>query len=547
MNKGNFSTLSSTSTQENYFDEFLSALNGPAMVIDNQGEVLACNNALLEFYNCSKPCLLNHDLFSFCKNNNISPPFATIAESLTNTKTITTNTILKSGKNVTLAVQWSVSQIKQGRHRNAILAIGFEITDFINASTHEKHIKNAIIDQIPNHYIFWKDKNSVYLGCNTALALEVGLKSNSEIIGKTDYDLPTTLEQSEAYRNDDRAVMKSGKAKLNIEEQQTLSHGIVRTLSTSKCPLFDEHGNVCGVLAISSDITERKRIEKELVDAIERVKKAEITRAKAEAATIISNTKAEAEEEMRGTVMVLVGNIVHDLRTPITTIRTVADILDYMLPDLLEIIEEARTLGSKKIALLNKKRWDYLADRTPIHSIKNSVLMIDDFIKETLQELTNAQQDQSLTSFKENLTKCSSRRIIENTLDAYPFSDNIIIHQQISHEFYLMGNSILLMKILFNLIKNALEQISLNNKGEITISTETTPQGNLIKIKDTAGGARPEVVANFFKGYFTTKKNGTGVGLAFCKKTMENFGGNIVCHSIEGESMEFTLVFPKIE
>ena len=103
------------------------------------------------------------------------------------------------------------------------------------------------------------------------------------------------------------------------------------------------------------------------------------------------------------------------------------------------------------------------------------------------------------------------------------------------------------MKILFNLVKNALEQISLNGKGEIIITTESNAKGNLIRIKDTAGGAPPEIVSNFFKGYFTTKKNGTGVGLAFCKKTMENLGGDIICNSIYGESMEFTLIFPKIE
>lgn len=547
MDKWSFSTQSTCLTQKNYFGEFLSVMLSPAMIIDSHGEVLECNKALLEFYNTSRSNFLNHNLFTFCKNNNITPPFETCVDAINCDQTITTNTTIRSENVVTLAVQWSVSRIKFGTHRNAILIIGFEVTDFVSASTREKHIKSAIVDHIPSHYIFWKDRNCVYLGCNTALALEVGLKSSAEIVGKTDYDLPTTREQNEAFQADDKAVMASGKPKLNIEEHQTLSDGDVRTLSTSKCPLFDEHGNVYGVLGISSDITERKRIEKELLDAIERAKEAEIASAKAEAATLVSNTKAEAEEEMRRTVMVLVGDIVHDLRTPIATIRTVADILDNALPAVLEVIEEAKDLGSKKIQLLNKKKLSYLIEKTPITSIKNSVLMIEDFIKTSLRELTNAQKEQSLESFKENLTKCCSRRIIENTLEVYPFPENIIIHQDISYEFYLMGNSILLMKILINLIRNALDQIASNGQGEITISTEDSPQGNLLKIKDTAGGAPPEVVANFFRGYFTTKKNGTGVGLAFCKKTMENFGGQILCNSVDGKSMEFILVFPKIE
>ena len=70
---------------------------------------------------------------------------------------------------------------------------------------------------------------------------------------------------------------------------------------------------------------------------------------------------------------------------------------------------------------------------------------------------------------------------------------------------------------------------------------------NLLIIKDTGGGAPPEVVSNFFKGYFTTKKNGTGIGLAFCKKTMKTFGGDLICNSVYGDTMEFILSFPKID
>lgn len=140
---------------------------------------------------------------------------------------------------------------------------------------------------------------------------------------------------------------------------------------------------------------------------------------------------------MRKTVMMLVGDIVHDLRTPIATISTVTDILDDMLPTLLDVIDEARTLGAKKTALLNKKELDYLATRKPIISIKKSVSLIAEFIKTSLRELTNAQKEQSEVLLKENLTKCFSRRIIENTLNTYPFPDNIRVNTNLAAEFYI--------------------------------------------------------------------------------------------------------------
>jgi signal transduction histidine kinase len=103
-----------------------------------------------------------------------------------------------------------------------------------------------------------------------------------------------------------------------------------------------------------------------------------------------------------------------------------------------------------------------------------------------------------------------------------------------------------MFRVLSNLIKNALEQIEINQKGEITIWSEDGGDVNRIHIKDTAGGAPPNVMDDLFTGFKTTKKDGTGVGLAFCKKTLHSFGADITAHSVYGHSMEFVLTFPKI-
>ena len=60
--------------------------------------------------------------------------------------------------------------------------------------------QNSIIDLIPNHSIFWKDRNSVYLGCNAALATSLGFQSTADIIGKTDFDLPTIKRSRYRFR-----------------------------------------------------------------------------------------------------------------------------------------------------------------------------------------------------------------------------------------------------------------------------------------------------------------------------------------------------------
>lgn len=394
--------------------------------------------------------------------------------------------------------------------------------------------------------IYWKDTNCVILGGNLAHAQQAGFSDPKDVIGKTEYDF-VWKEHAAQLIETDLKIMKSGVG-MQLEETGYLADGELHTFLTSKDPLRDKDNNVIGIIGVSTNITEFKKLQAELVKTKELAAAAISDKAIAEASAFAANTKAAAEEEMRKTVMVLVGDIVHDLRTPITTIKAVADLLETMLPTLFEIIIEAKNLGSTKANLLNQDRWDYFLQNTPIHSIKDAVLLIDGFITTTLAELVNAHKAQLTVLTRDDLIKCSIRRIIDRTLEAYPFTDSerIKVHHDIACDFYLLGNSILIMRILFNLIKNALEQIALNERGEITISTKKGNDYNLIIIKDTAGGASPEAIANLFNGYFTTKKNGTGIGLAFCKRTMVSFGGDIECNSIYGESMEFILKFPNL-
>lgn len=389
---------------------------------------------------------------------------------------------------------------------------------------------NNIIRLIPAN-IYWKDLNSVILGGNLSHAKQAGFSDPKEVVGKTEYDFVWRDQADEIIRND-QVIMRSGIGS-QLEETATLSDGTLHTFLTCKDPLRDKNNQVIGIIGVSTDITHFKQLQTDLLQA------------QTLAAEHAIN-KATAEEEMRKTIMVLVGNIVHDLRTPLTTIKTVIDLLETLSPNFLEMFEEAQNLGAKKLALLNQDNWNYLLQKTPITDIQNAITMINDFINTTLSELANAHKALSCELTQEDLTINSSHKIINKTLKTFPFTDSekSKITFKAMHDFNFMGNSILMMKLLFNLIKNALEQIALNAKGEIIISTKKSIDYNLIIIKDTAGGAPLETVAELFNAYFTTKKEGTGIGLAFCKKTMLNFGGDIECSSIDGESMEFILKFP---
>ena len=125
-----------------------------------------------------------------------------------------------------------------------------------------EQLLETIIAHIPCA-VFWKNLNSVYLGCNDELARAHGLPSPDSLIGKSDRDLPIDPADAAFYQACDRQVIESGQPLLNFEEKQTRPDG-TRTLLTSKVPLRDAAGAVVGVLGVYQDITSRKQAEEAL-------------------------------------------------------------------------------------------------------------------------------------------------------------------------------------------------------------------------------------------------------------------------------------------
>jgi PAS domain S-box-containing protein len=121
-----------------------------------------------------------------------------------------------------------------------------------------------VMDTIPVR-IFWKNKDSVYLGCNRLLAEDAGRKSSEDVVGETDYTL-SWREQAELYRKDDMEVMRSGNSKLGYEEPQTMPDGKQIWLRTSKTPLRDINNRIVGILGTYEDITTHKQAKESLAN-----------------------------------------------------------------------------------------------------------------------------------------------------------------------------------------------------------------------------------------------------------------------------------------
>ncbi len=133
----------------------------------------------------------------------------------------------------------------------AFLPLSKESTDMVNTVP---LVLSAIMDSTTD-LSFAKDKELRYLCGSRPFIYMIGLESESDLIGKTDYDL---FEKSIAdrYRADDKKVLKTGKSLVDILEPIPSDESNQHYSSTSKHPLRDESGNVIGIYGVGRDITE---------------------------------------------------------------------------------------------------------------------------------------------------------------------------------------------------------------------------------------------------------------------------------------------------
>ncbi len=169
--------------------------------------------------------------------------------------------VRKGSTDVPVEVLISTALVKDN-HADKVLVTITEITERTLAQAelfNSRQLLRSILDNIPQR-VFWKDRNSVIIGCNKAFALDWGYEDPSDLVGKTDYEV-TSADIADLFRADDREVMETGWPKLNYEEPFIRADGSLAWLITSKVPMFDPDGQVSGVLGTFQDTTEHKLAE----------------------------------------------------------------------------------------------------------------------------------------------------------------------------------------------------------------------------------------------------------------------------------------------
>lgn len=233
-------------------------------------------------------------------------------------------------------------------------------------------------------------------------------------------------------------------------------------------------------------------------------------------------------EKTKGFVA-LAGSIAHEMRNPLGQIKFSLDSIEHTLPSP-TFQKGDQTLPNQHLNRL----YSHLAQGQV--AIKRGLQVIAMTLNEVGGKPIAPESLEYLDA-----AKATQKAIEEYSFDTEGERKKVLL--QVQSNFTFKVNETAYVFVLFNLIKNALYHLKSKPEAGITI----TVQGSRITVRDTGPGIAPDVLPKLFGNFVSTNTTGgTGLGLAYCQRTMQAFGGSIACDSVLGQYTEFTLQFPPL-
>ncbi|NTW83441.1 MAG: response regulator [Chlorobiaceae bacterium] len=243
--------------------------------------------------------------------------------------------------------------------------------------------------------------------------------------------------------------------------------------------------------------------------------------------------KGEIAQERNRVLQSLAGTIAHEMRNPLGQIRNCLNGIHTLLP---------KRHQESSNHPFNTPILENLYERVAHGqmAVKRGVQIIDMVLGEIREKPIS----------QESFTYLSASRILLNALDEYSYeTENEKNRVKITKDdrFIFRINETLFVFVLFNLLKNAIYYFKSFPQSDVTIRMEKGEGNNYIFFRDTGPGIPKDALQNVFESYYTSgKSGGTGLGLAYCKRVMKAFGGDIQCESEEGKFTEFIMSFPVV-
>lgn len=292
------------------------------------------------------------------------------------------------------------------------------------------------------------------------------------------------LEKTE-YEHDHRIVLPDG----TVKHIHAIGH-----------PVFNRAGDVVEFIGTAVDVTERKRAEEEH----ERMRQLEADLAHIDRVTTLGE---------------LTASLAHELNQPITAAITNANTSLRWLareePDLEEAREAIMRIvkdGTRAAEIINRLKSFYKKGAPP----QPGLVDLNEVAREMLMLLRNE----------------ASRYLIAIRTELAPELPRV------------MADRVQLQQVFMNLMLNAIEAMK-ETGGELTIKSQLGNDGQLlISVSDTGVGLPPDKADQLFNAFFTTKPQGTGMGLAITRSIIEAHGGRLWASANPGRGATFHFTLP---
>ena len=349
----------------------------------------------------------------------------------------------------------------------------------------------VLLDTIPNP-IYYKNIEGKFLGCNTSFASLVN-STRDDIIGKTAFDFFSYKVASKNTIIDKELLETFGTS--SSEFTFYTSSNEMKHIILNKAVYKNIDGTVGGIVCIMDDITERIQQKQFLIQ---------------------QSKLAEMGD--------MVAAIAHQWNEP--------------LVELSALVQDIQTSY-----LLNE-----LKDANVKDFVNDSMIQIK-YMSKTLSDFRNFLKP----STKKNLFSISKAlNEIQEIIGKQIFYSNINMHFNYinkNEELLIYGYENEFKQVLLNIINNAKNKIAdqnlpINEKKRIDINIERCTNYNTIEIIDDAGAVEERIINSIFEPYFTTKKDGMGLGLYMAKIIIEEKMNGMITVRNDVNNVVFTIKLP---
>jgi PAS domain S-box-containing protein len=319
-----------------------------------------------------------------------------------------------------------------------------------------------------------------------------------QVLGKTDFEVfPREIAQQ--WRTNDLKAMTTGE--LTVAEETIDSPRGERLVLSKKVPLISASGEVEGICGISTDITDLRRTELALREAI---------------------TKLEHERDNKLTnVEAIMAAISHEVRQPLMAIAINGSAARRFLARLPADIGEARA---------NLDR--IINDCRRASEVFDSILAL--FRREEQERQAINVNEIALEVLQSSRGELAEHRVTTSA--------------ELASELPLIsGHKRQLQQVISNLVQNAIEAMDNTTDRDRVLRVRTGLQNGdaiVVAVEDSGPGFDPKQLSSIFDAFFTTKPHGIGLGLAICRMIVQRHGGQLTAASDGNNGARFQFVLP---